>query len=89
MAYAEWCADSDAASSDVSAWRQANPPLGYWPTLEFTASEVEAMSDEGFRRERLGIWCEEVFALDVSPHKKTAVAAAGFRADGSVHVEVV
>lgn len=61
LVYAEWCADMDAASSDLSAWLQANPGIGHRLTLEYTASELEAMSDEGFRLERLGIWAETVF----------------------------
>ena len=62
LAYYEFCADEDAASSDVSAWRQANPGIGYRLTLEYTTSEMEALDDDDFRRERLRIWHEEVFA---------------------------
>lgn len=61
LAYFEWTADDDAASSDVSGWLAANPGIGHRLTLEFTASELEALSDEDFRRERLGIWQVDMF----------------------------
>lgn len=114
LTYYEWCADDDAASSDLSGWLQANPGIGYRLTLEYTASELDALEDDDFRRERLGIWSVEVFAsvfdlaawksltdgrsvivdglvfgLDVSPDKRAAVSACGFRGDGASHVEVV
>jgi hypothetical protein len=46
----------------VSAWLAANPAIGHRLTLEFTAAELEALTDEDFRRERLGVWEVEVFA---------------------------
>lgn len=61
LCYMEWCADGDASSSDVEAWLAANPAIGSRLTLEYTGSELEALSDEDFRRERLGIWHEESF----------------------------
>lgn len=60
MVYLEWCADDDAASGDVSALLQANPAVGTRLTLEYSVSELEAMSDEDYRRERLGIWSADV-----------------------------
>lgn len=54
--YAEWCAADDADSSDRRAWADANPGLGIRLSEEFTERELVALSPEGFRRERLGIW---------------------------------
>lgn len=59
LAYFEWCAADDADSADRQAWADANPGLGIRLTEEFTERELAALSPEGFRRERLGIWQEE------------------------------
>lgn len=55
LTYLEWCADDDADSDDEQAWRQANPALGTRLSLEAVRRERDAMTDEDFRRERLGI----------------------------------
>lgn len=56
LAYSEWCAPRDAASGDREAWAAANPALGTRISLDAVQREFEAMDDETFRRERLGIW---------------------------------
>lgn len=115
LAYYEWCAEQTAESGDVKAWAQANPAMGHRITLDFTWKELDALADEDFRRERLGVWSEEQFesvidlaawraladehskardpvalAIDVTPdRKRAAIAGAGRRADGLVHVEVI
>lgn len=60
LAYFEWCADDAAESGDVSAWLQANPGIGHRLTLDWIARELDALDAEDFRRERLGIWPEDV-----------------------------
>lgn len=55
LAYMEFSAPESAASDDRSAWAQANPALGYRLSEEFIASEIDAMGDAEFRRERLSI----------------------------------
>lgn len=67
LAYFEWCADDDADVNDRAAWAQANPALGFRLSEEFTERELAALSPEGFRRERLGIWAE-VEVSDVLPN---------------------
>lgn len=115
LCYYEWCGDQSAESADVRAWLHANPALGYRLSLDFTAREMDALDDEDFRRERLGIWSEEHFAnvidlavwraladkdskardpvalaVDVTPdRKRAAIAGAGKRSDGLVHIEVI
>lgn len=59
LAYFEWCADQDDPSESRAAWARANPSLGIRLTEEFTERELAALSPEGFRRERLGVWLEE------------------------------
>lgn len=69
LAYFEWSAPDDADPDDVESIRIANPGLGKRMSLEHVMSEREAMGDEEFKRERLGIWAkvggETVFAPGV------------------------
>lgn len=71
LAYFEWCASSpdtngrqeweDAVAEildDRKAWAEANPGLGYRISQEFIQSERDAMTDEDFARERLGLYPE-------------------------------
>jgi hypothetical protein len=62
LAYLEWCAADDVGTDDREAWRAANPALGLRISEEFVEWERGLMSEEGFRRERLGVW-EEEFGL--------------------------
>jgi phage terminase large subunit-like protein len=55
-AWFEWSADSDCDLDDPHAWAQANPALGRRITHETVVTERAVASDEGFARERLGIW---------------------------------
>lgn len=59
LAYFEWSAPDTAESDDVEAWAQANPALGIRINEEFVSSERGVMSDQDFRRERLGIWADD------------------------------
>jgi hypothetical protein len=58
LAYMEWCADESDASDDVEAWKRANPGFGIRISQEFIENERAVMSDEAFRRERLGLWID-------------------------------
>jgi hypothetical protein len=115
MVYLEWCAEYGVSLDDRRAWADANPGLGIRISEDAIAMEREAMDDETFARERLGIWYEDevesviprdtwerladpksqmvdpvAFAVDVTPERSSgAVAAAGRRADGLLHVEVI
>lgn len=65
LAYFEWAADPSAASDDVQAWYEANPSLGALISEEFVQDEYDTLaretgSDEEFRRERLGIWDDDL-----------------------------
>jgi phage terminase large subunit-like protein len=69
LAYLEWSAPDDADIHDRDAWAQANPALGYRITEDYIASEVDAIPEAEFRRERLSIPDEShetTTALDVN-----------------------
>jgi hypothetical protein len=53
--FAEWSANNQASPDDVDAWYDAVPALGIRISEEFIHAEREAMPDEEFLRERLGI----------------------------------
>lgn len=56
MCFLEWSAEEAADSDDRRAWAQANPGLGIRISGEAIEAERGILSDEAFRRERLGIW---------------------------------
>ena len=58
LAYFEWSAPDEADSDDLEALQVANPGLGVRLSLDHVATERAAMSEEEFRRERLGIWAK-------------------------------
>ena len=53
--FAEWSATEQANPDDIDAWYDAVPALGIRIAEEFIHAEREAMPDEEFLRERLGI----------------------------------
>ena len=50
----------DVNTEDRRLWYEANPALGYRLTEEFTAEEAKTLSADGFARERLGWWANNV-----------------------------
>lgn len=84
LAYAEWCATDDAASDDREAWRAANPAFPSRIDEDTILGELAVMSDADFRRERLGIWSEEVSGAVIDPAAWAKLAdAESRRADGA------
>lgn len=64
LLWAEWSALPTPGSTEVDAddetlWLAANPALGKRITLGAVQAERSALSDAGFRRERLGMWEQE------------------------------
>lgn len=59
LAYFEWSAHEDTSLDDLHGRRQANPALGYRIKMDFIQAERDAMGDNEFARERLGIWPDD------------------------------
>lgn len=52
----EWAADSGDDIDDPATWAKANPAFGVRLSLETCADEREALGDDQFALERLGMW---------------------------------
>ncbi len=59
LAYFEYSAHEESSLDSFEAWRQANPALGYRIRREFIETERQALPDNEFARERLGIWPDD------------------------------
>jgi len=59
LTYLEWSAPPDADLDDPQAWAAGNPALGSLISHATILTERAAAADEGFARERLGIWPTE------------------------------
>lgn len=107
---------ADLNLDDRENWARTNPALAGRLTEEKILILREAMTDQGFAREVLGVWPRQlsvggvidaalwaaladpsstmtsrpVFAADCDPERQhSAIAAAGRRADGLVHLEII
>ena len=56
LTWLEWSAEPGCDLDDRQQWAQANPALGGRISIEAVMAERAALSDEGFRRERLGVF---------------------------------
>jgi phage terminase large subunit-like protein len=56
LSYLEWSAQDGCDLDDAAQWATANPGLGIRINLDTIADERSRFSDEGFARERLGMW---------------------------------
>ena len=56
LCWQEWSADQGDDMDDPEVWAKSNPGLGYRIREEAIESERASMSDDTFRRERLGVW---------------------------------
>jgi len=56
LAWLEYSAAPDADLDDPCAWAEANPALGTLISHDTVLTERAAASNEGFARERLGMW---------------------------------
>ncbi|MDN5725169.1 MAG: DEAD/DEAH box helicase family protein [Propionibacteriales bacterium] len=67
MSWHEWSAEIGADLDDRTVWRQVNPALLTGRLLwDVVAGERGSFSDEGFSRERLGMWGETSAASVIS-----------------------
>lgn len=69
FAYFEWAADLDRHPREsVEAVAEANPSLGYFQDWEWIrGTELRAMSEEQYNRERLGIWADKARGAAIGP----------------------
>lgn len=56
LCWCEWSAPVGSDLDDREAWATANPALGGRISYEAVADERAALDDQGFARERLGMW---------------------------------
>lgn len=103
LAYFEWSAPDSVESDDIDAIYLANPGCGVRIALEWILeNEFESMSDEQYRRERLGIWAQlggdtaisdsewsRLLDLDSLPGEFVAFAVDVPRTGDSANVAVV
>lgn len=60
LCWLEWAAHPKTVDyDDESQWERANPAIGIRISHEYIRKEREAMTDEDFARERLGIWAND------------------------------
>ncbi len=74
LAWLEWSAEPDADLDDPAQWAASNPALGALISHDTVLTERAAASDEGFARERLGIWPAEASAPVFDPGRWDALA---------------
>jgi hypothetical protein len=81
LTWLEWSAEPGCDLDDRQAWAQSNPALGKRISVDAIAAERAALSDEGFRRERLGIFNVDQQADHVFGGADVWAALAGKRRD--------
>lgn len=59
LAWHEWSVEEIGDVSDRNRWYDTNPGLGIRLDEDFTETELNTLSQEGFARERLGWWSGE------------------------------
>ncbi|QIS21267.1 hypothetical protein [Nocardia terpenica] len=76
--YLEWAIPEGRDLNDPQAWACANPALGYRLGLEELAEDRAQYSDEGFSRERGGMWSAAATAsvIDAESWARTADGAS-------------
>lgn len=67
LSWLEWSMTPGGDLDDPAEWASANPGLGYRLGVEEIRGERTKFSDEGFARERGGLWDEVGSALTLSP----------------------
>lgn len=69
LCWMEWSADKDDPIDSHATWAKANPAFGYRLSVEKTEDDYNLMTEDGFSREKLGMWASgsanSVFDLDV------------------------
>jgi hypothetical protein len=78
LAWCEWSVSGHPDKMDRKLWARTNPSLGIRLTETTISDEAQAMSPEGFARERLGQWPSELTSAVISRHtwERLAIAEA-------------
>jgi hypothetical protein len=88
LAYFEWSTEDSTPITSVAGWYQANPGLGIRMSKEHVQSELEALDEDEFKRERLGIW-EKLGGESFIPEPRWASCRDGVVAEMVTNGEVV
>lgn len=56
LGWLEWSADKDDPIDSPETWAKANPAFGYRLDAEKTRDDYSLMTEDGFSREKLGMW---------------------------------
>jgi len=79
LAWMDWGAERGVDPDDVNTWALHNPGFNIRIGMEAVQDERNALSDEGFLRERLGVWPEVAGKPVISPELWAALATTGER----------
>ena len=88
LCWCEWSCEPGVDLDDREAWAASNPALGIRIGYEAIADERAAMSDEGFARERLGMWSTASVASVIAPQAWRDVTDEGSVAVDSIALAV-
>jgi phage terminase large subunit-like protein len=88
LAWLEWSADPGADLDDPVQWSKANPALGTLISHATVTTERAAASNEGFGRERLGIWPADLRQTNLDVASWLGLETSGAAAPDRVAVAV-
>ncbi len=89
LAWLEWsCVGDEVDLDDRRNWAAVNPALGIRLAWETVADERQAFSDEGFGRERLGMWDDAGVGAVIDRATWAACADAASRVEDPVAFSV-
>jgi hypothetical protein len=75
LCWLEWSCDGDGVDLDAREnWAQANPALGIRLSWDTVSDERGAFSDDGFARERLGMWASSSTRAVIDPQSWSEIA---------------
>jgi phage terminase large subunit-like protein len=89
LSWLEWGVPEKGNHSldDPKVWAVANPALGYRITVDAILAERAAFSDEGFERERLGVWhdyASRLTVLDMDKWNALADKRSGIESENDI-----
>lgn len=88
ISWHEWSIERGGDLDDPENWARANPALGTRLNLDDLQNDRRSFSDEGFARERGGMWSDGVSAAPIDPHSWAAVADTSSQIEGRLSVAI-